>query len=164
MTIITSGNFYVCPALANGDRDVGSEVILFPNPTFVDYGPRLRFQIVESEARAIKQFSDTNPKEKKWVWVNYRKHVPRYETQYQTLFAMQEHILVEIASGSPYVYLKENVTDMLGIHDSAGVLTPDWVRCRVLYVDRDIARQGGVAVYPSTEMVFTIDDPNHKVY
>lgn len=164
MTLLRSGNFYVCPALANGDRDVGAEIILFPNPTYVEYGDRLRFEIVESEARAIKQFSDTNPREKKWVWVNYRIHVPRYESQYQTLFSMQEHVRVEIASGSPYVYLKETVTDMLGVHNSSGTLTTDWVRCRILYVDRSVARQGGNAVYPETVMSFTIDDPNYKVY
>ena len=118
MPVIGSGNFWICPALADGSRDIGNEVLLDPKPTYPEYGERLNYTLHESEGKTIKQRSLRNPKVKKWVWEKYRSDVPKYEDQYWTLFNMQEHILYYVNSGSPYVYLKENVTDGLTIYNS----------------------------------------------
>lgn len=165
MSIINSGNFFISPALPDGTRDETTEIVLTPNPTYVDYGERLRYKVVESEARAIKQLSHYNPGEKAWVWENYRSHVPRYEDQYGILFGLQEHIRTEVLSGSPYVYLKDTVTPVFGKYNvDSGTIVSDWIRCRVLKVDRDTAKNGGVVTYPKTEFVFTVDDDSFTLY
>jgi len=160
---VTSGNFWVCPALGNGDRDVGNEILLDPNPTNVEYGERLNHTLQTSLGRTIKQWSATNPEPKKWVWENYGTHVPKYEAQYQLLYNMQEHINVYVNSGSPYVYLKEDTTDGLSVYSGAS-LVPAWGRCRVLMVSRTTRTGGGIPVYADTEFVFTIDDPSFVTY
>lgn len=159
MPIITSGNFWVCPAKADHTRDTGSEVLLDPSPTYVDYGDRLNYTLHETEGRTIKQRSLKNPKSRKWVWSKYRPDVPRYENQYWTLFNMQEHINYYVNSGSPYVYMKENVTDGLTIYNSGtGRLDSDWIRCRILLVERTPRNEGGPVAFETTEVLFVIDD------
>jgi len=164
MPALNTGDFWISPALSNGNRDTGTVYLLSPSPTYVDYGERLVKSVRESEGRAIKQFSLINPKPKSWVWSNYTYSVPLYDAQYALLESLQEHVRTEIASGSAYVYLKETVTGMFGYYSSSGTLVQDWVRCRILYVDRDIETAGGSVRYPKTELVFTIDDPNFVVY
>lgn len=161
MPVLTSGNFWVCPATSGGTRDVGEEILLDPKPTHTDYGDRLNYTLHESEGRVTKQRSLKNPKTKKWVWEKYRPDVPKYEAQYWTLFNMQEHINVYVNSGSPYVYLKENVTDGLTIYNSGtGMLESDWIRCRILVVQRDVRKGGGIVAFENTEVIFTVDDNN----
>jgi len=159
MPVLTSGNFWVCSANANGTRNVSGVVLLDPKPTYPDYGERLNYTLHETEGRTIKQRSTKNPKVKKWVWSKYGPNVPLYENQYWLLFNMQEHINVYVNSGSPYVFLKENVTDEFAIYNSGlGKMEPDWIRCRILLVQRSVGRDGGMVRYDETEMLFTIDD------
>lgn len=162
--IVSSGNFWVCAADANDDtRETGQEILLDPNPTTVDYGERLNHTMQESAGRTVKQWTNTNPGLKRWIWKNYGPHVPRYSSQYKTLYNMQEHINVIVSSGSPYVYLKEDTTDGLSALVS-GEFVPVWVKCRILMVKRTIRDGGGLPVYETSEMIFTIDDPNFVTY
>jgi len=158
--LLNSGNFSVSAALANHTRDVASEFNLEPRPSFVEYPDRVKHSFRESKGRLIKQRSLRNPDKRSWVWENYREDTPKYNDQYWTLFDMQEHINVQINSGSPYVYLKEDVTsEGLAKYDiPTGRYIPEWIRCRILLVQRSEKRQGGILVYDRTEVTFTIDD------
>lgn len=165
MPVITSGNFWMAAANTNHTINSGSIFALDPNPTFPDYGDRLKYSFHESEGKVIKQRSTKNATKKRWVWKNYRPDILKYENQYWTLFNMQEHINVYINSGSPYVYLKEDVTDGLAEYSIAqSKLVPDWVRCRILLVQRKERQSGGVVVYDETEVIFTIDDSNFVIF
>jgi len=158
------GEFYLSPALSNGDRDTGTVITLDPHPSYVRYGPRLILTKHETEGKVIAQRSANNPSVREWVWENYRPTVPKYTTQYETLFRHQQHIREDTYGESPYVYLKETVTNLFGIyHSGTGSIDPDWIRCRILNVDRTLREDGGFIKYPKTTVEFTIDDPNYTV-
>lgn len=155
------GDFYLSPALENGNRNTSVEIVLDPHPTYVRYGDRIITTRHETEGKLIVQRSTHNPKVKEWVWENYRPNVPRYENQYKTLFGYQQHI---VASGAPYVYLKEEVTGMFGTYNSGTHgIDAAWIRCRIINVDRTIREDGGKLKYPKTIMEFTIDDTSYTV-
>lgn len=156
----TIGSFYYSPALSNGDRDTGTEITIRPSPTFVDYGPRLRYEIKETQGRLIKQRAPQNPKQKTWVWEGYGPDVPLYETTFADLVRQQEHVRSS-AGASPYVYLRETVSGELGNYNSGtGNIDPAWIRCRIISVERTIRKSGGYIRYPQSTLTFTIDDPN----
>lgn len=158
------GDFYLSPALANHTRDTGTEVTLDPHPTYPDYGSRVVMTKHETEAKLIAQRSANNPKLRKWVWENYNPTVPKYEAQYEVLFRHQQHVREDTFGESPYVFLKETVTNVFGLYSSGtGSIDPDWIRCRIINVDRTIRRDGGWLKYPETVVEFTIDDPNYTV-
>jgi len=159
-----TGYFYLSPALANGNRDTGTEVKFVPAPSYVDYGDRIVMTRHETDAKLIVQRSAKNPKVKKWVWVGYTPIVPRYEAQYEIMFRHQQHIREDVFGESPYVYLKETVTNVWGMYSSGvGNLVADWARCRIINVDRTLPREGGYVKYPETTIEFTIDDTNFTV-
>lgn len=151
--------YWYCPANIDGTRAVGEEVEIRPQPTSVDYGPRQNYSTHSSDAKLIKQRFARNPKLKKWIWENYRPTIVLYENQYWDLFNLQEQILVTVNSGSPYVYLKDECTDGLGTYYVAsGMLVKDWVRCRIIDVDRFPRDGGGPLTYETTELSFTVDE------
>ena len=40
----------------------------------------------------------------------------------------------------------------------------DWIKCRILTVDRTVRKEGGYAVYDETVMQFSIEDTSYTVY
>lgn len=132
---------------------------LTPGPTYPDYGERFPYTIQETHGRGVMQRSKKNPKEMRWVWVNYGPTVPRYEDQYwRVLFANQAHLRISRGM-SPYLYLMEDTTGNFGRYDTiTGTIQPDWVRCTITYVGRTERRDGGNVIYDETEMRFLIDD------
>jgi len=158
------GDFYLCPATSSGTRNVGQEITLDPHPTYVSYGPRIIMTLHETEGKLIAQRSANNPKSREWVWENYRPAVPKYTAQYEVLFRHQQHVREDVFGESPYVFLKETVTNLLGMYNSGtNAIVADWVRCRIVNVDRTVREDGGFLKYPKTTVSFTIDDPSFTV-
>lgn len=153
--------FWYSPAQPDGSRDTGTEVMILPSPTEPDYeGTRFIYSIRDTDAGGVKQRLRKKSKEKRWVWVNYTPQVPTYETLYNELFALQDHVRTNNGD-SPYVYLKEDVTKEFGIYsDSTSEIEPDWIRCIVTYVGRTPAKGGGKIRYDVTELRFILADPD----
>lgn len=163
MPTIPGGKFQISPAtLPDHDRDVGTVIDLSPRPTYPDYGERLRITTHETEGRLVTQVSKKNPREKRWVWEGYGPNIPLYNTLYDTIFSHQSHI--RDGNGlSPYVYLKETVTEQFGTYTVSGTFNADWVRCRIINVDRTISRRGGYPVFDETILTFTVDDDSFDI-
>lgn len=143
----------------SGKIDTSTIVRLSPGPTYPDYGERFPYTIQETHGRGVRQRSKKNPKEMRWVWVNYGPSVPRFEKQYwEVLFANQSHVRMSKGK-SPYIYLMDDTTGDFGKYSPiTGRIEPDWVRCVITYVGRKPRRTGGNVIYEETEMRFIIDD------
>lgn len=69
---------------------------------------------------------------------------------------IQSTTATAIVPSQPWVTIPDATSQFLVRHE-----TPDWIRCRVLDVDRDVDSQGGDVRYAETRLVFVIDDVNY---
>jgi hypothetical protein len=163
---MSCGGFWIANVDESGDIDEETAFKLEPGPTAVSYPPeRISYTTQQSDDRLIKQMSPRNPKERKWIWKGYSPNITAYETQYADLINLQEHVLVYVSSGLPWVYMKDDCTDGMNVYSVAsGTLVSQWVRCRILNVSRVPREEGGPLRYETTTITFTVDDDSVIIY
>lgn len=159
--------FYIAQSYTNGLMNSGTIELLSPGPTYVDYPPRYAHNVLISvDGSAVIQAPLADGRTRSWVWERYRIATPGYLALFNKLHNLQYKLRIS-ASQSPYVYLKEDVTDNLAKLSWDGDSwehVNDWVRVKVTNVTQDVASQGGPVVYGATRMEFVIDDSSWNAY
>lgn len=160
--------FQYALADANGLMDSGTIATLSPGPTFTEY-PTEQFKTtihVSVDGNPVTQSFVKDDRPRKWVWQNYRETVPGYTSMYNSL--LQLHYKLRLLAGdSPWVFLKEDVTDMFGKYEYAGgtwSFTSGWIRVKVIDVFQEIRQRGGRVVYDTSGITFVIDDSTFNMF
>ena len=101
--------FWVRTADANGVRVVGSEVLLQPGPTGIDYQMEPAGTLVETaDGNVIHQQPTKDNRRRQWVWNGYPATQEGYVRIWPLLESLRSRFRKEMGL-SPYVYLKEDV-------------------------------------------------------
>lgn len=155
-------SFQYAEADIDGLIDSGTITTLSPGPTYVEY-PDTRFETtvhISADGNPVTQASMKDSRTRKWIWARYRPIVPRYEDTFNDLLQLHYKLRLN-ASKSPWVFLKEDVTENFGkLVYGGGVwsFTADFIRVKVIDVTQNVAPQGGTVIYGTTELTFVIDD------
>lgn len=106
--------FHIAKADENGSRITASERELSPGPTLVEYPTDPLGQILETaDGRAIQQQPSKDNRRRAWVWQGYPAWFQKYKDLWALLEPMRSRLRKEGGAATPYVYVKDDVTDEL---------------------------------------------------
>lgn len=156
--------FFVAEANLDGTISSGTISQLSPGPTYVDYPERFSNEVRTSkDGFAIVQapIKDTRPRT--WTWTRYRSSVPKYDNLYNQLLNYQYRMRQSASPlKSQWVWVKDTESGNLTYKQWTGtkwIEIETWVRVKVTQVTQNVAKQGGMAVYETTDFTFIVDDP-----
>lgn len=153
--------FHFAYATSAGLINSGSMTDLHPHPVTVDYPSTFEKTTLKSkDGNAIIQRGSVDTRTRKWVWPAVTLTTPRYAKLFETLLTLQVSVR-ERSSASPWVYLKEDVTNnfnKLVLSGQTWIEQSDYVRVKVISATEKLTRKGGNVKYDSVELVFYIDD------
>ena len=111
--------FYVSRATNKPTSMTVMETLLAPSPVAVDYPQEpLGARLQTADGRLIVQQPALDNRPRAWVWRGY----PGWMTSYQTLFDTLENLRSRLrkgTSGSAYIWIKDDVTNLLYRHYTA---------------------------------------------
>jgi hypothetical protein len=155
--------FYYAEANDSGLINSGTMTLLSPSPTYVEYPNKFETTVhVSRDGNAIVQAPMKDSRSRSWVWAGYRATVPGYESLFSELLQLHYKLRQnETPAKTPWVFLKEDVSNNLGVLEfAAGTwsVNEDYVRVKVIDVTQNVASQGGIVKYGDTRLTFVIDD------
>lgn len=151
--------FYFALAEADGSMSVGTETLISPHPTRVEYPESPAGTILEGSR--IHQQPAEDLRIRAWEWLGYPGWFQRYQDLWNQLEPLRSRYRRSLGL-SPYVYLKEDETQELALITPVNATSttrtfPYW-KCRVVDVSRQIRKDGGLVKYDVTRMAFVIED------
>lgn len=153
--------WFALPDIA-GAIDNATETIISPRPSTVEY-PNVRATLHETEGAVIVQQPTRNVGVHTWTWSGYPYWLAAYQALWISLLKLRSRHRLEAAETYPYVFLKEDLTNLFrSTSVAAGPTVTEnysFFKCRVLEVSRQLRQSGSSAVvYESTTLKFTVDD------
>lgn len=159
--------FYVASSDLNGLIVSGTITQLSPAPTWVDYPERFVNTVRFSKDGApVVQAPLKDSRPRTWIWKRYRSSVPHFDTLYNLLLNYQ-YKLRQATGQSPWVYVRDTESGNLTFRTQNGntfTENASWVRVKVIQVTKNLAQQGGPAVWEDTKFVWVIDDPTWNLF
>jgi hypothetical protein len=157
--------FFIAYSDSTGARDPLTEVELSPRPARVIYPEESRATMIETTGGSVVvQYQSQDPRTRTWQWENYPADYAAYMTLWSIIQPLASRYRKLAGDQTPYVWLKEDMTGLLGKVSVSGVtVTPtyDWLRCRVTSVLRPTLQDGTSLVrYAATKLVFIVEDPD----
>ena len=161
--------FYYAEADGDGLIDSGTMTELSPGPTFPRYPERFNTTVHTSrDGNPVTQAPLKDKSERHWVWEGYKPTVPGYTNVFEELLQLQYKLrLTESPPKSPWVFLKEDVTENFGKLVFGGGLwtfSADYIRVKVTNVSQNVSPQGGVVRYGDMKMTFYVDDATFNLF
>ncbi len=148
-------------------------VSLVPRPTEVEYPEKRLLKLRPNRDGGVviqRPLRDARPR--KWVWKNYRPHVPNYEAQWAVLASLDTQTRWLAGFTTPTVLIWENETKEGGFDGLTSGSTPDlsaytnldWTEVKFTQVTRTTRKGGGPVTYDDSIVEFVIVDTSYSAF
>lgn len=106
--------FFISKADASGNRIAAADKELTPGPGQVEYPHEAAGAVLETaEGRTIQQQVVQDGRRRTWVWRGYPAWLQGYKNLWTVIEPLRSRYRTEFGAATPYIYIKEDVTDEL---------------------------------------------------
>jgi hypothetical protein len=110
---MANSSFWVATADTGGTIIEASKMLLSPGPSLVEYPTEPTGSRIETaDGIVVVQQPTGDSRIRTWNWKGYRRWMTSYQNVYALLYSLRSRRRVEYGA-SPYVYVKDNTTQLL---------------------------------------------------
>jgi len=110
---MAGSEFYIALSDSTGAKRSGTETLLVPGPSVVEYPTDpLGSRVETADGILIVQQPSKDNRVRSWIWHKYPKWMPAYQVLFDTLHGLRSRRRLAYGA-SPYIYVKDNTTQLL---------------------------------------------------